>query len=240
MSERQKRIEVQTLERNVLEEVGPGPERNMKNIMKLTMIGAMVTFGAARLSAQSTNTNTVTFVTNVVQTITISLTGFEQSGGSNSMNVTPVHFATKDILADLSILAGTTFSSKAKLTAVTPVGGGSTSFVVVDGSSSNDVSSFFSATTVGTAVERAKTNAKGKATGTMYSIESFTYGGTADTNGTPASPITLTGLQGFTTTSLSSGAFNSSVNGPGILSGNPIVLHGTINGGPGKFEEVSQ
>ncbi len=197
----------------------------------------MVTFGAARLSAQSTNTNSVAMTTNVVQLVNVTLSGFEQSGGSNSMTVTPVHIGTKDILRDLSTASGTAFSQKAKLTAVTPVGSGTTAFMVQDGSTQTDVSGFFSAVMVGTPVQRSKTNPKGKTTGTVYSIESFTYGAT-DTNGNATTGITLTGLQGFTTTQLANGAFNSSVNGPGTKGGNSIVVHGTITGGPGKFQEV--
>jgi hypothetical protein len=201
----------------------------------------MITFGAAKVSAQSTNTNTVTFTTNVVQQVNITITGFEQAGGSNSTSVTPVHIATKDIIRDLGTASGSSFGQRAKLVAVTPVGGGTTSFMVESGPSGTngavDVSSFVSATTVGTPVLKAKTNAKGKTTGTMYSIDSFTYGAT-DTNGNPTTGITFT-LQGFTTTQLANGAFNSSVNGTGTSGADPIVVHGTISGGPGKFQEVS-
>jgi len=204
----------------------------------------MITFGAARASAQSTNdTNTVTVTTNVVQTVTFSLTGFEQSGGSNSAAVSSVRIATKDILKDLETATGITFSPKAKLTAVTPLGGGgTTAFIVQDPSNTNsaqtDVTSILSATTVGTPVIKAKTNSKGKVTGTAYSIELFNYGAT-DTNGASTS-ITLTGLQGFTTTQLGNGAFTSTVNGPGTKNGNAIVVKGNINGSAGKFQEVSQ
>jgi len=201
----------------------------------------MVTFGAARLSAQSTNdTNTVTVTTNVVQTVNIALTGFEQTGGGSG--VSSVHITTKDILRDLQTATGTTFSPRAKLTAVTPLGGGTTAFIVQDPSNTNsaqtDVSGLLSAATVGTPVAKARTNSRGKTSGTTYSIESFTYGST-DTNGTPTA-ITLTDVQGFTVTQLANGAFVTTVHGAGTHNGNPIVVKGNITGGPGKFEEVSQ
>jgi hypothetical protein len=219
----------------------------MKNIVLLTTIGAMVTFGAARLSAQSdtntVDTNTVTTTTNVVQTINIALSGFEQAGGSNSSAVTPFHIGTKDVLRDLQAATGTTFSPRAKLTAVTPLGGGSTAFIVQDPSNTNsaqtDVTSLLSATTVGAAVEKAHANARGKITGTQYSIESFNYGAT-DTNGAASTAFTLTDVQGFTTTQLANGAFNAAVHGSGTRNGDPIVVKGNITGGPGKFQEVSQ
>jgi hypothetical protein len=218
----------------------------MKNIVLLTTIGAMVTFGAARLSAQSdtntVDTNTVTMTTNVVQTVNINLSGFEAAGGSNSTAISPVHIATKDILRDLEAATGTTFSPKAKLTAVTPLGGGTTAFIVQDPSNTNsaqtDVSSVFSAVTVGTPVERARVNSRGKITGTEYDVQSFSYGAT-DTNGASTS-ITLSDLQGFTTTQLGNGAFNANVHGTGTKDGNPIVVKGNITGGPGKFQQVSQ
>jgi hypothetical protein len=212
----------------------------MKNIIILMTIGAMVTFGAAKASAQSTNdTNIVTTtVTNVVQTVTIALTGFEQSGSGAS----PVHLSTKDFLKDLQTATGTTFSPRAKLTAVTPLGGGTTAFIVQDPSNTNsastDVSGLLSAMTVGTPVAKVRTGSRGKVAGTAYSVESFSYGST-DTNGTPTA-ITLTDVQGFTTTQLGNGAFNAQVHGTGTHNGNPIVVKGNINGGPGKFQEVSQ
>src|SRR5215468_892851 len=121
----------------------------MKKIILLMTIGAMVTFGAAKASAQSdtNDTNVVTTtITNVVQTVTIALTGFEQSGGGSGAS--PVHLSTKDFLKDLQTATGTTFSPRAKLTAVTQLGVG-TSFIVQDPSNTNsaqtDVSSVFSA-----------------------------------------------------------------------------------------------
>jgi hypothetical protein len=216
----------------------------MKNIIILMTIGAMVTFGAAKASAQSTNdTNVVTTTTNVVQTVTFALTGFEQTGGSNSSGTSPVHIATRDIMKDLETATGTTFSPRAKLTAVTPLGGGQTAFIVQDPSNTNsaqtDVSSILGAATVGTPVAKARTNARGRVTGTQYSITTFNYGST-DTNGAPTGAITLSDVQGFTTTQLANGAFNAQVHGTGTHNGNPIVVKGNINGGPGKFQEVSQ
>jgi hypothetical protein len=213
----------------------------MKNIILLTTIGAMVTFGAARLSAQSTNdTNVVTLTTNVVQTVNVALNGFEQTGGSNSAAVSTFRITTRDIIRDLGTATGTAFSSRARLTAVTPLGG-STSFVVVDGGTNNttDVTSIFNGTLAGTPVARARTNPRnGRVTGTQWSIQTFSYGAT-DTNGTATTGFTFT-VQGFTTQQLANGAFNSTVNGLGTRNGDPVVLRGVITGGPGRFQEVSQ
>ena len=214
------------------------PKLNMKKIILLTTIGAMVTFGAARLSAQSTNTNVVTTITNVVQTVNISLSGFEQTSGG--VGTSPVRITTRDILRDLQTATGTTFSSRARLTAVTPLGGGTTAFVVQDPSNTNgastDVSGLLTASTVGTPVTRARTNPRnGRVTGTAWSIESFNYG-SSDTNAPTG--ITLTDVQGFTTTQLANGAFNAQVAGTGVHNGDPIVVRGTINGSAGKFQEA--
>ena len=123
----------------------------MRKIIGLAAIGAALTLGTFQARAQSTNTNTVTFTTNVTQTINIALTGLESSGGSNSGSATPVRITTKDLLSDIGMVTGATFSPRAKLIAVTPVGGGSTAFVVRDGNNTNgdvDVSAFLRANTL--------------------------------------------------------------------------------------------
>ena len=216
----------------------------MKNTLRLTLIAGLMALGVAQSRAQSTNTNVITFTTNIQQQVTVTLTGYT-GGASNATGVASVRIGNKDLISSLSTATGVPFSPKARLIAITPLGILSNTgpfFFVQDSLSgtnvNTDVSQFFSASTIGTPVVKAKTNSKGNVSGTEWSINSFSFGSTgADTNGPPATTIVFD-LQGFTTANLSSGSFNSKVNGPASINLLDTVLQGKISAGTGNTTSI--
>ena len=216
----------------------------MKNTLRLTLIAGLVALGVAQGRAQSTNTNVITFTTNMQQQVTVTLTGYT-GGASNATGVANVRIANKDLISSLATATGVPFSPKAKLIAITPLGVLSNSgpfFLVQDSLSgtnvNTDVTPFFSASIIGTPVVKAKTSSNGKVSGTEWSITSFSFGSTgADTNGPPATTIVFD-MQGFTTANLSSGAFKSTVNGPGSINLLDSVLQGKITTSAGKISSI--
>jgi hypothetical protein len=183
----------------------------MKKTLGLALVGGLLALGLGQSYGQS---NTVS-----LQTLNIALTGFS-GGGSNGTSAATEKINNQRII---SSLVGSN-STKSKLQ-FTVDSGGSVSVFVTTGSGKNvtavDVSSFFS---FGSSTD---TLIKGK---TGYTIDTFSFGGGTDTNGVSLTPISFT-VQGFTT-SQSSGAFNSQVNGSGTDNGNLTVLKGTISATP--------
>ncbi len=205
------------------------------------MIAVLVTMGMAQALAQSTNdTNVITFTTNLEQIINVTLTGFT-GGASNATGVATVRIGSKDLIQSISTATSINFSPRAKLVLINPLVEGDTNFVsavVVRDTLSRtnvdtDVSQFFGVSTIGTPVIKSKASSHGKTSGTAWSIENFVFGSSgADTN-VSATTIFLN-LQGFTTTVLASGAFNSTVNGPGSINLLDSVLQGKITGAAAK------
>src|SRR5215472_9019151 len=119
----------------------------MKTTVKLAVIGSLLALGCGTLKAQS----------NMVQTLTVNLTGVQQTGDGTS---SPAKITNKEILTALSG-GGTngTFSSRARLMTVTPIGGGTTSVIVRDmvghGNVDTDVSGNFTMNTAATVTKAA-------------------------------------------------------------------------------------
>jgi hypothetical protein len=214
----------------------------MKNTLRLAIIGGLVAVGIAQSQAQTTNTNVITFTTNMEQVLNITLTGVS---GTNGVGGNPVRIGNKDIINSLNLATGAGFSSKARLVLINGVStdtNAPTAIVVRDSAggtnADTDVSGFFSIGTIGTPIVKSKTSSQGKTTGTEWSINSFIFGSTgADTNGPSATSIFFE-LQGFTKTTLSSGAFTSAVNGPATVNFLDAVLQGKISASAGKLKTL--
>jgi len=176
----------------------------MKTTM-LSVIGcALLAAGTLQARAQSTN---------VTLNINIALSGVTPG----DTKPTPVHIATKDVIAAIGESTGTSFSSKAKLLAVDNGSGGSPSFIVRDGSTDTPVpDGVLTVTQVGDAVENTKTATSGAITGNQTSIQEFRL--TTDTLSFD--------VQGYTT-----GAVSNHGRGRDILSDTPPVsLNSKVNG----------
>jgi hypothetical protein len=187
----------------------------MKTTVKLAVIGTLLALGCGTLKAQS----------NVVQTLTVNLTGVQQTGDGTT---SPAKITNKEIITALSGGSGTngTFSSRARLMTVTPIEGGTTSVIVRDivghGNVDTDVSGNFSMNTAATV-----TKALVAGTGTDYSIQTFSF----------SSGSVAFNVQGYSTASEKTGTLTSSVNGSGTTAlGNSAVFRGTVTASAGKKE----
>lgn len=182
------------------------------------MVGGMLALGVGHSQAQTTTSVRL-------QNLNIALSGF--SGGADS-NASPVKVGSKDVIT--AILGTNAPKSKLQIAVNQD---GSTSFFVTSTSGKTvnaiDVTSLFSFGTLLGPVSKGKTS---------YSIDSFSFGSSSDTNVSSA-PITFT-VNGYTT-SQSSGAFNSQVNGGGSdANGNTTVLKGNITASaPGKTVTIT-
>jgi len=192
----------------------------MKKTAQIAVIGVLLAVGAAQSYAQSPF---------VVSSLNISLSGFV--GGPSS--ATPVKITNKDIINALnSSSSAFGFSKSAKLLIEVPAGGGSPSFVVRDGGTDTDVSSFF-----GTDSSDVVVTTSGK---TQYEIFFLSFdngaGETFDVNGFATDHIgTVNGkdtgkLEGEIT------SFTSNDSGTGSVDGAFAVLKGTIGASGAKGE----
>lgn len=169
-------------------------------------------------------------LTDSAQNLNVALTGYVQGEGTDTtMNVQRVRITSKDLV---NMLEG---SSRARLILLTPVDyEGDTAVVLREPGTRNepgeqfDVTDIFFAETF--AVVEKSTVRNERVSGTQYSIDRFTFGG--DFEGAPEAWYDM---QGYTTTSLSNGAFNSTVNGVGWV-GTDAVLTGKISATGGKLE----
>jgi hypothetical protein len=185
----------------------------MKTTVKFAVLGSLLALGCGTLKAQS----------NMVQGLTINLTGVQQNGGGGA---SPAKITNKEILTALAAGGTNAFSTRARLMTVTPIGGGTTSVIVRDvvgrGNVDTDVSGNF---TMSTSTTVTKPGPAGG--GTDYSIQTFGFN-----SGTVAFTA-----QGYTTASEKTGALSSTVNGSGTTAqGNPAVFKGTITATAGKKE----
>lgn len=214
----------------------------MRRAIQRTVIGAVALFAAAQTHAQS---NIPVVLTNQVQTLNIALTGFVQGTPTraNATRATAVRIASRDVITSLQGALGSNFTTRAKLVALNPTDGTPGTVVVRDTigrtNIDTDVTSFFTLTNFNTPITQVTTNTRtGNRSGSSYAIESFQFIGPAftDTNGVTTNQFTsLTfSVQGFTTANVSSGTFNSTVNGTGTVNGSNAVLRGTIGGAAGK------
>jgi hypothetical protein len=204
----------------------------MKTMTKVILAGVLLAAAVVQTGAQESNIT----VTVSAQNLNIALTGWAQGGGDNNNNATAtkVRITTKDIT---HALGG---GSKSRLLLLVPVDfEGDTTVVLRDvvnkQNVDTDVTGAFSSETLAV-VESSRSTGNGKTTGTQYSIDTFTYSAGGDET-TPA-PVTFN-VQGFSTTKLPSGAFNSNVNGLGTVNGADAVLSGKISTAAGKQETMT-
>jgi hypothetical protein len=115
--------------------------------------------------------------TNLVQHLSIRLSGITQGPTETNKNVvkTSADFArvgTADVIKQLGIATGNSFSDQADLVVVTPLPSGSSSIVIRDGNSSVNVSSFFIYEVKSGFVTSSQSNLKtGRTSSTDYSVQ---------------------------------------------------------------------
>jgi hypothetical protein len=193
------------------------------------MIRFAVTGMVLAATAASTIAQDIT-LTSSAQNLNVALTGYVQGEGTDTIaNVQRVRITTKDLVG---MLEG---SSRARLMLITPVDyEGDVAVVLREPGTRNqpgeefDVTDVFYSETYAV-VEKSRVK-NDRVTGTQYSIDRFTFGG--DWEGAPEAWYDL---QGYTTSNLSNGAFNSTVNGVGWV-GSDAVMTGKISATGGKLE----
>ena len=126
----------------------------MIRAFKLLTVAALLTAGALRSEAQTTN---------LVQTMTLTLTAFTEgtpatNGAVVNVPIQKVKGNTRNIITALGNATSNTFSTKAKLVLITPLAGGGSSIFVRDGTTVVDVSSFISHEQSDDAVEGGQFN----------------------------------------------------------------------------------
>jgi hypothetical protein len=177
----------------------------MKLAAKLAMIGIVLGLAMGESYAQTQN----------VQNVNINLNGVMDGGGKKGAKI-----SNKEILT--ALVTNGTFSAKAKLVAITPIGGGTTAIVVRDvvnkQNVDTDVSGNFSNTTTQVIT--------GPGSNSETSIQTFTF--TSDT--------LQFAIQGYTTGNTKNLSENSSVNGVATIGGAAAAVRGNINLGPAKAE----
>jgi len=191
----------------------------MKRTAQVAVIGALLAVGVAQSYAQSPF---------VVSSLNVALSGF--AGGSSS--ATAVKITNKDIINALNSSNSFGFSKSAKLIIEVPAGGGSPAFVVRDGSTDTDVSSFF-----GTDSTSPIVASNGK---TQYEIRTLTFnsgaGESFDVSGFTTDKIgTVSGKDTGKLTDQVTG-FTATVSGTGDVNSTPAVLKGTISATGAKGE----
>jgi hypothetical protein len=186
----------------------------MNQIKKLTAIAALFTAAALRTNADTTN---------LVQDVTIQFTGYRQgstqtNGNNVSTGVDNTRIGNTRVIAAFGDATGNSFSTDARLVAVTSLSDGSSSVQVRDGDNAVDVTAFFGHEQFGDTLHSGLTNLKnGRSSESDYSVQRFVV---HDVGG--YLPLTLHfDVQGITEVDDSSS--NGGVSTPGFnLSGNLV------------------
>ncbi|HZR19507.1 MAG TPA: hypothetical protein VFE51_19625 [Verrucomicrobiae bacterium] len=211
----------------------------MNHYLQLSAIVALLLSPLAHARADQTN---------LVQDLRIHLDGIAQGQTVTNRNVvtTSVRFVrvnSADVIKQLGTATGNSFSSTANLVLITPLGGGTSSIAVRDGTTSVDVTSFFQYEVKSASVSSSELNLKtGRASSTEYSIQRLAL---VDSAG--SSPLTLhfdvqgvavdssaTSPAGTTRTGL-----DAAVSGWGDQNANSILLEGTFRLEGNTLEVVS-
>lgn len=202
----------------------------MNEINKLTAIAALFTLAALRTNADTTN---------LVQNISIQLTGFRQGAPQTNRNIVTVgvddsRVGNAGVIAALGAATGNSFSTSARLVSVTPLPDGYSSIQIRDGGNTVDVTAFFGHEQFGDSLHTSITDLRsGRSAGSDYSVQRFTL---HDVGGYP--PLILHfDVQGLAQDSDSSNAAGSSpgsdlgvsVLGTGDRNGGFLILQGSIN-----------
>jgi hypothetical protein len=195
--------------------------------LKLTMV-ALLVLGVARAYADHTN---------VVQNLNIRLWGVQKgrtidNSRIHAETVDVVRVDTRRVIQALGGATGQSFSSEARLVAVSPVGGGATLVEVRDGSVKVDVTSFFGHSDVSNPVDSSLLNKlSGRSSNTSYSIQQFSL-----QDSFLYSPLSLHfSVSGFTVEHSNSavnggqGGLDADVSGWGDREGNLMIFRGSIS-----------
>jgi len=151
----------------------------------------------------------------------------------------PVYIDTRQVIQAIGTATANTFSGRAKLVLVTPLGGGYSSIQIRDGNNSVDVTSLFAHDQLSDFVSGSVSNAFSRNTVNLdYSIQRFALAnrGSAmlslhfDVNGF-ATETSSGGLPGVSNLAID-------VSGSGDLNGNLVILRGAIEVLGGKLEVV--
>lgn len=139
-------------------------------LVKLTM-AMVLAFGVSQAYADTTN---------LVQTVRVQLLGLRQGGTRTFGNVTTksvdvVNVGTRRVIEALAAATGSSISSTGRLVMVTPLNSGlSRRFELRDGSTTVDVSAFFTYQSWSDTVEGSTVNNRtGRSVVTDYSIQQF-------------------------------------------------------------------
>jgi hypothetical protein len=200
----------------------------MKITIKLAAL-AMLIGGARCVQADQTN---------VVQELSIRLTGIRQGVAVTNRNVVSTEFVslrigTDEVIASLGASTGATFSRASKLLVITPLGGNPARIVVRDGSTVVDVTPFFIHEQVSQSVSTGRLNTKtGRSDSTQYSIQRF---GLVDSAERPALSLHFD-VRGVSLDSLlqvpgqiDRTDLDAYVSGAGDTDGNAVILEGRIH-----------
>lgn len=203
-------------------------ERNtMRSILRAAVMALIAALGTSASLADETN---------VVQTLDFQLNGFQQGASKTNGNVISTRVAgvrvrTRDVINALSSATGVAFSKSASLVVVTPLGGGTSSIQIRDGTTTVDVTTFFSYQAVGGVVSASETNLRtGRAAGDDFSIQAFTL-----TDSPGYNPLglhfDLRGLAEQTWTTTAQGTrteLSAEVTGSGDSNGNTLIFQGLV------------
>jgi hypothetical protein len=202
----------------------------MNQIKKLTAIAALFAVATLRSNADTTN---------LVQDITIQLSGFRQgatqtNGNNVSVGVDSTHIGTDGVIAALGASTGNSFSKSARLVSATSLSDGSSSVQIRDGGNSVDVTGFFAHEQFGDTLQTGSANLRnGRSSESDFSVQRFAL---HDVGGYP--PLTLHfDVQGITEVDDSANGgvsspgsnLSSNVVGTGDRSGRFMILEGSVN-----------
>ena len=178
------------------------------------------------------------FQTNTVQNLSIQLFGVTQGGTTTNggfvlTSADSVRVDTRRVIQALAAATRNTFSSTSKLAVVTPLGGGSSSIQVRDGSTKVDVTGFFIHEQSSDSVTSLFLNTKtGRSFGSEYSIQQFAL---QDSGGFPSLSVHFN-VSGFAVDTTGSrwnaGQGNQleiNASGTGDHDGHLLILQGFIN-----------
>jgi hypothetical protein len=206
------------------------------NIVKLAALAALISLGVSAARADQTN---------VVQNIGIQLAGVQRGGPLTSRFLVATGIAlanidTRQVIQAIGAGTANTFSGRAKLVLVTPLGGGYSSIQVRDGNNTVDVSSFFAHDQLSDFVSGSVSNTfTRKNVDLDYSIQRFALASTGsaslslqfDVNGF-ATETSVSGLSGVSNLDIQ-------VSGSGQLNGNLVILQGSIEVDGSRLEVVA-
>jgi hypothetical protein len=200
------------------------------NQIKLTAIAALFAVAAFQTKADTTN---------LVQNVSIQLTGYRQGAPrTNSTTITvgvdTTSVGTAGVIAALGAATGNSFSTGAQLVSVTPLAGGDSAVQVRDGGNTVDVTEFFSHQQFGdTLFTSTTTRSTGRTSESDFSVQRFAL---HDVFGFPALTLHFD-VQGVTQADdtsvggVSSPGSNITANvlGTGDRNGRFMIFQGTIS-----------